>query len=112
MTNRILQEETKIIIKVDVAILKEDNYFVAYCPALELSGYGDTEKKAMASFKKEVNIFVDETHKRGTLEKYLLKNGWNLQPRNYMPPQPSFDTLNLIKSSASIIRQDIQVPVY
>jgi hypothetical protein len=111
MTKRMIKEKTKITIKVDVATFKEDDYFVAYCPALELSGYGDTEQSAYKSFKTEVNIFIDETHKRGTLEKYLLKNRWSLQPRNYIPPRPNVDTLNLIKSNISVIRQDIRVPV-
>jgi hypothetical protein len=39
MINRTLKEEMKITIEVDVAIIKEGDYFVAYCPALELSGY-------------------------------------------------------------------------
>jgi hypothetical protein len=44
---------------------------------------------AMKVFDKEVHIFLAETHKRGTLEKYLLKNGWILQQipeLNYEPP--------------------------
>ena len=112
MTKRIITKETNITIKVDVATFKEGDYFVTYCPALELSGYGNTEKRAFKSFKTEIKIFINETRKQVTLEKYLLKIGWTLQPRNYIPPRLSIRTLNLIKSSTSVIRQDIQIPVY
>ena len=67
MTNRIHSNGKSIKIEVDVVILREDEYFVAYCPALELSAYGKKEKEALASFKNEINIFIEETAKKGTL---------------------------------------------
>ncbi len=42
---------------ITVDIIKEGDYFVAYCQALELSSYGNTEKKAKERFAKEVKIF-------------------------------------------------------
>jgi hypothetical protein len=112
MSNRVLKKNTEITIEVELAIVKEDDYYVAYCPALELSAYGNSIKKAKESFNKEVNIFIEETHKRGTLEKYLLKKGWTLQFKNYEPPRTNFDTLDsFIKSQAHLVRQDIQIPV-
>jgi hypothetical protein len=111
MVNRILKENMKLKIEVEVAIIKEDNYFVAYCPALELSAYGDKEANAKKSFNVEVAIFLDETCQRGTLEKYLIKNGWKLQLKNYEPPRTSAKIMDsLIKSQARVISQQIQIP--
>jgi len=79
MTNKILKEKMNISIEIEVGFVKEEDYYVAYCHALELSAYGKSIAEARASFEKEVKIFLEETHKRGTLEKYLLQNGWRLQ---------------------------------
>lgn len=37
---------TKITIKVGVYLFREDNVFIAYCPALDMSGYGENENEA------------------------------------------------------------------
>lgn len=79
-------------IEVDIFIAKDGDYFVAYCPALNLSSYGRTAQEATDSFKIDLEIFVEETGRKGTLEKYLLQNGWNLQLHNYTPPKTVPDT--------------------
>jgi len=112
MTNQILKKNLSINIDIEVLIVKEDDYYVAYCPALELSGYGDTIEKAQESFEKEVKIFINETHERGTLEKYLLKNGWTLRqiPEiKYIPPEiNSKRSYGVIQSS---IHKQVNIPV-
>jgi len=78
-----------IELKVEVLFIKEGEYIIAYCPALELSASGKTEKKAEKAFEELVEIFIEETHQRGTLEKVLLNLGWNLErvPKiMYRPP--------------------------
>ena len=115
VTNRILKEKRSLSIEIEVGFVKEEDYYVAYCPALELSAYGKSIEEAKSSFEKEVAIFLEETHKRGTLEKYLLQNGWRLQQQPspvYEPPK--MDTTKnplLAKVSESLIRQNIQIPV-
>jgi predicted RNase H-like HicB family nuclease len=78
MKNHIEKYNSEIKMTVEIIVVKEDDFFVAYCPALELSGYGDTIEKAKKSFETEIKVFFEETHQRGTLERYLLKNGWSL----------------------------------
>src|SRR4051812_32950155 len=77
-------------ISIDVDLLKEGDYIVAYCSALELSSFGKNETEARKNFEEALNIFVDETHKRGTLEKVLLDLGWSLRKKPtalYTPPK-------------------------
>lgn len=116
MANKIVKSKSSIKLTVEVIIKKEDDYYVAYCPAIELSAYADTIEKAKSSFEKEIEIFLDETHKRGTLEKYLLKNGWRLQQTpelNYEPPRQSLDKISsLMKGIEKIVNQEIIIPVY
>ncbi len=67
-------------------------------------------KKTKKTFNKEVNIFIGETNKHGTLEKHLLKNCLTVHFKNYDPPRTNFDMLHsLIKSQAHLVRQDIQI---
>jgi len=106
---------SKFKTNVEVIITKEDNLYVAYCPAIEVSGYGDTIENTKASLNEEIQIFLEETFQRGTLEKYLLKQGWFLiqvPELKYEPPRLSMNKLfSLLKVSEQIITQEIVIPV-
>lgn len=101
MTNKIYKSGMQLSIEVDVFIAIDGDYYVAYCPALNLSSYGRSAQEATDSFKIELEIFVEETNRKGTLEKYLLQNGWNLQLHKYTPPvsvpNTSFKTIEQIR---------------
>jgi hypothetical protein len=43
--------ENSIKVEVSILLLKENGNFVAYCPALELSSYGDSEQEAKGAFE-------------------------------------------------------------
>jgi hypothetical protein len=115
MTNQIAKNKMSLKINVEVVVVKEGDYFVAYCPALELSAYGDKQENALKSFDKEVKIFLDETHKRGTLERYLLKNGWRLQQTPnavYEPPRPDTASLfEIFKGGKDLVTHNVYLPV-
>ena len=85
-------------VELEVLIKKEDDYFVSYCPALNLSSYGKTPQEARENFETEIKIFIEETINRGTLEKYLLQQGWSLKKvplPSYVPPmQPKVAVFN------------------
>ena len=116
MASRIVKSTTGINLEVEVFIVKESKYYVAYCPSLELSAYGDNADKAMKSFKTELNIFLKETSERGTLEKYLLKNGWKLQQLpelKYEPPRTRTDEMFRLSKSldSRLVHHKINIPV-
>lgn len=66
----------KIAIQVPVVYFKEDNIFYASIPALEILGYGYTEKEAKASLDVMVKEFFDYTTKNKTLHSELKRMGW------------------------------------
>jgi hypothetical protein len=114
MTNKITKSNMKLNIEVEVAIAKEDDYFVAYCPALELSAYSDSKKGAQKAFIEEIDIFLEETSKKGTLEKYLLKNGWKLQQHpilKYEPPKRNKSIRFGGTNQPNYVRQQVAIPV-
>lgn len=87
--NKSMDNKT-INVGLNVVIFKEDEQFIAYCPALNLSSYGNSSEIAKKRFETELEIFFEETEKRGTLEKLLLQLGWALvkKPKpKYQPPK-------------------------
>lgn len=83
---------SKIIVDVPVATWKEGDSHIVYCPALEISAYGDNPDEAVHSFKVNLRIFFRHTIEKGTLERILLGLGWTLQQKpkpRYQPPKVS-----------------------
>lgn len=44
MINTIKNNGDRIEAKLSLYLLKDDGVYIMYCPALDLSGYGDTKK--------------------------------------------------------------------
>ncbi|MFZ1728903.1 MAG: hypothetical protein WBQ23_07715 [Bacteroidota bacterium] len=72
----ILQGDGEIRAVLDVLILKNEKVFVAYCPGLNLSTYGDNEDDVQSAFEDAVEIFFKDTHTMGSLDRVLTKLGW------------------------------------
>ena len=87
----LLQNRNSINVNVQVTLFQEDGMWVAYCPALELSSYGDDQNDAKQAFGEAMRIFLSETDRKGTLERYLLKLGWQLQQK----PKPMYNQPNI-----------------
>lgn len=62
--------------ELSLKILKEDDFFVAYCSELDLSSHGETVEEAQKNFGEVLNIFFEEITKKGTLDDVLLECGW------------------------------------
>jgi len=43
---------------VEVQLIKDGDYIVSYCPALELSSFGDSEEDAKKGFEEALSIFL------------------------------------------------------
>lgn len=90
MKNTILKNHNRIKVSIEVVLGQEGEYTVAYCPALDFSSYGKNEVDAKKAFNEALEIFFEETNANGTLEKFLLKQGWQLQQipePKYIPPK-------------------------
>ncbi len=75
----------------------ESGQVVAYCPALELSSYGDDEADARAAFAEALDITLEASTERGTLDQWLLALGWRICKKpvpTYDPPRLPLDVLN------------------
>jgi predicted RNase H-like HicB family nuclease len=113
--NTLQKNQNSLNISVEVALFKEDEIWVAYCPALEVSSYGDDKKEAKEAFEEAMQIFLAETQRKGTLEKYLLKLGWQLQQKpRPVYNQPHFsieDNKRLLEKNPLIYNEKVTIPV-
>lgn len=111
---------TKITIKLSVVLFKQDNIFIAYCPALDLSGYGETETEAKKSFSIALNEFMDYTVKKKTLESELQKLGWKTKSKTSkkLYPPTFFDAISKNKELQKLVntndikKYDKALPIY
>lgn len=110
MTNQIKENKGAFEVKLDLFVVKEGEQFVAYCPALELSGYGRTKNAAIKSFDIITKDFFEDTSKKGTLEKVLLNLGWTLKRKNYEPPHIKFEDYKFIQDFLVVTREPVQIP--
>jgi predicted RNase H-like HicB family nuclease len=72
-----------------VTIIQEDNKFIAYTPALDISTYGNSFEEAKRRFAELVNIFFEELCDMGTLEEVLEECGWKrttTPKKTWIPP--------------------------
>jgi len=79
--------ESHVIINLDIIIFTEGNTLIVYCPALDLSGYGITEKEACESFKTVLSEYFKYTLNKNTLKEDLQKMGWKIKSK-FKPMQP------------------------
>lgn len=73
-------------VNLSVSILREGKRYIAYSPALDLSTAGKTYIQAKKRFGEAVNIFFEETLKRGTLGEALRELGWVKNHSQWQPP--------------------------
>lgn len=93
-------------VSLSLIIFKEDNAVIAFCPTLDLSGYGDSQTEAIKSFEFALEEFLRYTTNKKTINKVLSRLGWkqNIKQKTFSPPVLS-DLLNK-KYMANIINNN------
>ena len=59
----------------------EDGFYIAYCPSLGLSDYGDSEEKAKANLAEALKLYFETTIEWDTLIKDLKAHGWDVRSK-------------------------------
>jgi hypothetical protein len=102
-------------------IFEEDGATICYCPALDLSGYGNNEAEAIQSYKHIMAEYFQYTTSKKTLLLDLRSRGWKVKAlsRKMTPPDFSellekndhfkrvFENYNFKKIST-----EVQIPMY
>ena len=91
--------KTDISIRVSVYTFREGDNVIAYCPSLDLSGYGRTQKEAKESFGIVMKDYLDYCTSEGTLHEDLISHGWQMEHRHAAEhaPQPGAHQKRLLR---------------
>lgn len=77
-----------IRVQLPVILFKDGNIYVAYCPAVNVYGYGATEGEAKKSFEVSLSEFFRYTINKDTLASELEALGWKVRHGSkYSPPE-------------------------
>lgn len=79
-------KKARIQFALPVSILRENDSFIAYTPALDLSTVGDTFEEAKKRFEEAVQLFFEEIMEEGKMDQALTELGWRKQENIYSPP--------------------------
>ena len=77
----------QVRMSLEAYFFKDDDVTIMYCPALNLSAYGDTVEQAKAEFGSILQEHLEDCIEHGTLEQDLLCHGWHLKAENYFAPK-------------------------
>lgn len=72
-------------------IFKEDEQFIAICPELNVSSFGESVEEARRSLREAVDLFLEECEAMGTIETILRESGFTpnpSDPRIWVSRQP------------------------
>ena len=80
--------EKVIDVNLQVIIFTEDKTHIVYCPALNLTGYGETVPQAEESFRIVLNEYFNYTSNKKTLAEDLKDMGWKIRKDMKKPATP------------------------
>ncbi len=70
-------------------LFDEEGQFVALCPELNVSSFGDTPEKALTALQEVVSLFLEECQQMATLETVLEEAGYRSDPTSQNQPSKS-----------------------
>lgn len=79
MGNYLKNSGKTVEVGVEVFLTKSEDYYVAVCPALNLSTFGETVEETKEAFHEVMELFIEDITERQMLEKALLDLGWTLR---------------------------------
>lgn len=92
--NKITNSGDTLTVILDVYLFMEGDTYIAYSPALDLSGYGTTEQEARQSFSIVLDEYISHGLSHRTLLKDLRAHGWKVRSwAQRKMSAPSFDNM-------------------
>ena len=72
-------------LNIKVEIFKEDDIYVALCPSLNVSSFGESIEEAKKSLVEALEIFIEECSEMGTLDQVLEESGFTRDNQTWKP---------------------------
>ena len=80
--------ESILELRLSVLVFQQGDYYVAFCPSLNLSSYGDSVGDAKVGFDEVMTSYLEESKANGSLHDDLVKNGWQFNIHNNQKAEP------------------------
>ena len=81
-------EKNMSSITLKVNVFKEGDVYVALCPLLDVSSFGDDIEHAKNSLKEALEAFLEECEAMGTLEEVLEETGFIKKKTTWVSEEP------------------------
>jgi hypothetical protein len=85
-TNYIHHDKDGVNLSLEVLLFREREYIIAYCPALDLAGYGRDADHARRDFEEVLEMTLDYMIKKRTLAADLRAHGWKVRKNRAVMP--------------------------
>ena len=75
-------------LQLNVLGFQEGDYYIALCPSLNLSSYGNSIDDAKTGFDEVMTSYLEECNENNSLREDLIKNGWTVNIKNHKKADP------------------------
>jgi len=94
LSGRMDYKNKSVNINLGMYLFKEGRSYIVYCPALDLSAYGDSEIDAKQSFVDVFEITLKYMLDKKTLKDDLINHGWQIKSMHQKKIKaPSLDAM-------------------
>ena len=103
-----------IKVQLPVLVFQEGESYLAFCPALNLSTYGDSVTDVKIAFVDVIKSYLEDGIKMGTLEQDLIAHGWQMQLNKKIAEPPQQTDLSFPIFSGLLrqhFNQQLQIPI-
>ncbi|RCV64379.1 putative nuclease of the RNAse H fold, HicB family [Methanophagales archaeon] len=76
------------IISLEIKVFKDGDAYVALCPELNVSSFGDDIKSAKESLREALEAFLEECEAMGTLQEVLEDAGFVREKESWILEEP------------------------
>jgi len=115
-------KDKSVNVSLAMYLFREEKSYIIYCPALDLSAYGDTEEHAKDSFADVFEITIKYMLNKNSIREDLLNHGWQIKSlKQKKIKAPSFETMlkknNLLREilqnkEYTTFRQEVGIPQF
>ena len=82
------EEKRMSIISLEIKVFKEGDAYVALCPELNVSSFGDDIENAKVSLREALEAFLEECEAMGTLQEVLEDAGFVKEKESWILEEP------------------------
>ena len=93
-SGRLDHKDKSLNVCLNMYLFKEDESYIVYCPALDMSAYGNSEEHAKKSFEDIFTITIKYMLDKNTMKDDLISHGWQIKSlKQRKIKAPSFETM-------------------